>query len=1480
MDETKIKEISLKYIEAYFNENTLVDHQLDSCNYFYDVNIREIFDDLNPIEYIYKDSKDNDMYKVLLYIGGRDLDKIKFNSPMIIEDDHKRALYPNEARLKNITYATTIYYKVDVDFVFTTKKKTVKKTYPEVDDYELGSFPIMIKSKQCILNKLSKEVCYQLGECRHDYGGYFIIDGKEKVIIPQEKFGDNLIYIRTLKDNKHDYSIEIRSVSEDHSKPKRTMAIRRDIKRGHFLVDIPNVRLPIPLFIVFRALGIISDKDICKCILSDLEDNDKYLELLRPSINDAGTFYTQLACLNYISVFLKHTTINETHNILTNYLFPHMGEMNYTSKALFLGYMTYEVLKVIHGDRTLTDRDNYKFKRVETTGGLMKDLFTEYSKIMKQEIHTIIEKEMYYNNSIYIDENLKESDFNPEKSNILSLIKDHIFSEKYIENGFKKAFKGDWGAYGHTKRLGVIQDLNRLSYNSFLTHLRKINLEVDSSSKLMDPHFLHGSQYGYLDPVDTPDGANVGLHKHMAIMCKITRSVKNQEVYDFIENNFNILSLEISSYEQIHNHFRLFINGIWVGIINEDPIEFKNKFIDYRRRGIIPYSISISIQINDKYVFIYSDEGRLIRPLMYYENEELIINQNDKLKWSRLVKTKSESFVLNEKKDKVYLEYIDSSEVDMCFIGIQHKNKGYTHLEIHPSLMFGIMGNQTIFPENNQLPRNLFSCGQAKQAVSLYHSNFINRIDKMGIILNYGQKPIVRTRYFNYIHEEQHPYGENVIVAIMCHTSYNVEDAILINESSVKRGLFKTTYFNMYETMDEITIAGKNEKRIGRVSGYELARDTKPGYNYNKLDKDGLVFENTLMDDKTVVIGRLNIINNEVFDSSIVPKKGQLGYVDKTFIYDKDGRKLAKVRIREDRSPAIGDKFCSRCGQKGTIGNLIPEENMPFTKSGLKPDIIVNPHALPSRMTIGQLIETILSKLCCANGMSADSTAFINKGPKHEIIGKHLNQLGYQSEGNEILYNGLTGEQITSEIFMGPTYYMRLKHMVKDKINYRATGQRDLLTRQTNHGRANDGGLRIGEMERDGVISHGMTGFLKDSMMKRGDEYKMAVCNQTGSIALYHKEKQYFYSLLSDGPIEYDMTDQSSKPYLITKYGKEFSVVNIPYSFKLLIQELTTINVHMRLITSENISKLIHTSNVYLKDKLAGEDFTDSESITDTTNDSSELEDISSTFNNDLSVLNNSNQTRSKQTPSNQTRSNQNISNQSVSNQDLLNTSVSNQNISNQSVSNEFTPSNQSILNQPPSNEFTPSNQTSNQFTPSNQTSNQFTPSNQTSNQFTPSNQTSNQTPSNQTSNQFTPSNQTSNQFTSNQFTTSNETPSNETLSNQTSNQFTTSNETPSNQTSNQTPNQFTSNQFTTSNETLSNQNSNQFTPSNQTPNQFTPSNQTSNQTPNQFTSNQFTTSNETPSNETLSNQTSNQFTTSNQTPSENADKIYVNKLN
>lgn len=272
--------------------------------------------------------------------------------------------------------------------------------------------------------------------------------------------------------------------------------------------------------------------------------------------------------------------------------------------------------------------------------------------------------------------------------------------------------------------------------------------------------------------------------------------------------------------------------------------------------------------------------------------------------------------------------------------------------------------------------------------------------------------------------------------------------------------------------------------------------------------------------------------------------------------------------------------MASRSGQKGTIGMVIPECDMPFTRDGIRPDLIINPHAIPSRMTIGQLVECIIGKASAVYGAFGDCTAFNNNGSKIGVYGELLSKVGFHSSGNEILYNGMTGEQIESEIFIGPTYYMRLKHMVKDKINYRTTGPRTGLTRQPVSGRANDGGLRIGEMERDVVISHGATNFLKESMMERGDKYFMAVCNQTGMIAVYNPSKNLFMSPLADGPLQFtgSLDGKTMNIIHMTRFGRSFSVIEIPYSLKLLIQELQTINMQMRIITEDNISQIENMS--------------------------------------------------------------------------------------------------------------------------------------------------------------------------------------------------------------------------------------------------------------------------------------------------------------
>uniref|UniRef100_A0A6C0AX87 DNA-directed RNA polymerase n=1 Tax=viral metagenome TaxID=1070528 RepID=A0A6C0AX87_9ZZZZ len=1207
------EDIPWKILDKYFKNNpsALVNHHLESYNDFFNGGINQIFREKNPIKIVKLQDPDTKNFKLKanIYLGGKDGNKIYYGKPIIFDEYREHYMYPNEARLRNMTYGVSIHYDVDVDYTIEDDENNITETSITLDKIFLGRFPIMLMSDLCILKGFDKNVRYMMGECRNDIGGYFIISGKEKVIISQEKFADNMLYIRDKVNEIYSHSAEIRSVSEDASKPIRTLSIRivapsATLTNNQIVVNVPNVRKPVPLFILMRALGIISDKSIIETCFLDIEKYSNMIDLLIPSIHDAGKIFTQEIAIKYIATFTKGKTVSHVLEILMNYLLPNIGELNFRDKACFIGYMVFELLKVFIKVNKPTDRDSFKYKRVELPGSLIYDLFKEYYTLQQRNIYQKIDKEYYYKQGIY-------------QNNFTSLIQNNytdFFKDRIVEDGFRKAFKGNWGAETHTKREGIVQDVNRLSFNSYISLMRKINLPLDSSAKVVGPRLLHSSQWGIIDPVDTPDGGNIGLHKHMSILTKITKKCSNRPIILWLRHNTNMLFLNECSYIYLSKSTKVFVNGAWIGII-DDPEFVKKILLDNRRSGLIPIYTSISWDIKNNTIFIYTDSGRLCHPV-YYINDNTkkisiyngdIINyiQEGKFEWNDLIsgfsKKKSDFDVnkcnvyLNIKElyditdlkslenEQAIIEYIDTSEKESALICINESDlekKNYTHMEIHPSLIFGVMGNQIIFPENNQLPRDLFSCGQSKQAVSLYHSNFHSRIDKSGLILNYGQIPIVKSRYMKYINNEEHPYGENVIVAISCYGGYNVEDSILFNEASIHRGLFATTYYNMYESREESSKVANSiiDSRFANIEKENVV-GLKPGYDYSNLDENGLIKENTQMDDKKVVIGKVltNLENPDTsLDSSSFPKKGQLGFVDKAIITEgEEGFRLAKVRIRENRIPTIGDKFCSRCGQKGTIGLIIPERDMPTTEDGIRPDIIINPHALPSRMTIGQLVETIMGKACTGYGVFGDCTAFLNKGSKYNIFGKLLTKLGFHSSGNELLYNGQTGEQMDSAIFIGPTYYMRLKHMVKDKINYRAHGPRTVLTRQTVQGRANDGGLRIGELERDALIGHGLSAFLQDSMLVRGDQYYMAICNLTGIISIYNDDLDLFMSPMADGPIKFTGTlDNNIKIENISKYGRNFSIVRIPYAFKLLLQELATMNIVMRIITEDNINQL------------------------------------------------------------------------------------------------------------------------------------------------------------------------------------------------------------------------------------------------------------------------------------------------------------------
>jgi DNA-directed RNA polymerase II subunit RPB2 len=1085
----------------------------------------------------------------------------------------------------------------------------------------LGKFPIMVQSDYCILNGLNRDVRFNMGECRNDLGGYFIINGKEKTIVPQEKFADNMLYIRDLKGDDYLYSAEIRSVSENSAKPVRTFSVKMvapssKYSNRNIVVNIPNVRKPVPLFIVFRALGIISDKDIITMCLLDLEKYENMVDLFIPSVHDAGGVLSQQTALMYIASLTKINTVTYVLEILADYFLPHIGEIAYIQKAYYLGYIVFRLLNVSLGTEVPTDRDSFRYKRVELAGSLLYDLFKEYYAIQQRGIHLEFEKKLYYNKEIY-------------ESRLDALIKDNyqeIMKERILETGFKKAFKGNWGAQTHTKRIGVVQDLNRLSFYTYISHLRKTNLPLPNGVKLVGPRVLHSSHWGFIDPIDTPDGGNIGLHKQLAITTYISRGMSREPIIQWMREKASMRLVEDCGPQLLAQMTKVVINGYWAGVVGE-PVETIKKIRLFRRNALLPIHTSATFDVKQNTIFIYTDMGRLCRPIFYkdehtekmsYENKEITGKiARGEFSWQNLVSGFNEKKIANFNpnrpqiyelhelyegvevetnpaklerflSDKAIIDYIDPSESEDVLIAINPDEvlPIHTHSEIHESLIFGVMCNQIIFPENNPPVRNAFSTGQSKQAVSMYHTNFPVRMDKTAVVLNSGQIPLVKSRFMEHINHEENTYGENAIVAIMCYTGYNVEDAILINEGALKRGLFRTTYYTTYEAHEESSKVGDfiSEKKFSNIEGIENIVGKKPGYDYSKLDAYGIIRENTPVDDKTVLIG-LSSNNpqkaNVRIDGSKTPKKGQIGVVDKTFITEgEEGERIAKVRIREERIPFLGDKMASRAGQKGTIGMVIPECDMPFTKDGIRPDLIINPHAIPTRMTIGQLVECIIGKASAHYGAFSDCTAFVNKGSKIEIYEQVLAKAGYHSQGNEVLYNGMTGEQVESAIFIGPTYYMRLKHMVKDKVNYRARGPNTALTHQPVSGRANDGGLRIGEMERDSVIGHGISNFLQESMMERGDKYQIAVCNQSGMVAIYNQEKNLFMSPAIDGPLQFTTASDGNSLYLndITRFGRSFSIVSIPYTLKLLMQELQTINMQMRIITEDNIEQLENMS--------------------------------------------------------------------------------------------------------------------------------------------------------------------------------------------------------------------------------------------------------------------------------------------------------------
>ena len=1162
-------------IESYFKGQQLerfVRHQLESYNNFVGYQILKTIQMFNPLHIASEQDYDNvsKKYSLEIFIT---FENFNIYRPQIHENNGAiKLMFPQEARLRNFTYSASTTIDINIKYIVRNGEnleniQIFHKTIPRV---HIGKLPIMLKSNICVLNQYKHFDNDQTGECKFDAGGYFIINGSEKTVLGQERAAENRVYCFNVEknDTKYLWKAEIRSVPDFKCISPKQISMFISSKNNGFgypiVLEIPRVKQPIPLFIVFRALGVITDKEICQKIILDIDKdkNTKFLESLKASVIESDKHLTQEECIRYITSFAMYTPINMTQeigakkkheftlDILNNDLFPHCNSME--QKIYFLGYMANKLLMASFELIKQDDRDSYLNKRIDGTGTLLNNLYRNYFNKLVKDMEKQVIREI--NTGSWRSKDDYENIIN--LTNIYKIIKSTT-----IENGIKRALStGDFGIkHSNSNKVGVAQVYNRLNYVSSLSHSRRISTPIDKSGKLIPPRKLHNTTWGFLCPAETPEGASVGVVKNLAYMSHLTIYSNSLPLYEYIMPNITKIDEPSLTPEMIYDKVKVFINGAWVGI-SDNPEELYLMLKDKKTKGIINVYTSVVFDYKLKEIRVCNDSGRLTRPLLRVKNKNIIINNNilSKLKsgeynWDNLL--------TSSKIDDAILEYIDPEEQSWSMIAtkpkdlinVENKLKKFTHCEIHPSTMFGVLASCIPFPEHNQSPRNTYQCAQGKQAMGVYVTNYENRMDKTAYILNYPMRPLVETRIMDLIHLNKIPSGSQLIVAIMTHTGYNQEDSLLINKGSIDRGMSLTTVYHTEKDEDKQKINGDEEIRCkpdpNKTKGLKMG-------NYNKVNSRGVIPENTLVENRDVIIAKVTPIKEnrndhskiiKYEDQSKIYKTVEETYIDKNYIdRNGEGYNFAKVRIRTVRKPVIGDKFSSRHGQKGTTGNIIPECDMPYTESGLVPDMIINPHAIPSRMTIGQLKETVLGKLLVELGLFGDGTAFGDFELKD--ICDLLLKAGYEAHGNELLYNGLTGEQVECSVFMGPVFYQRLKHMVNDKVHSRSIGPMVNLTRQPAEGRSRDGGLRFGEMERDCMISHGAARFTRGRMYDASDKYSVYVCRKCGLIASYN-DKMHIHLCHTCGN------------------RADFAYVEIPYACKLIFQELNTMNIAPRLLT-------------------------------------------------------------------------------------------------------------------------------------------------------------------------------------------------------------------------------------------------------------------------------------------------------------------------
>lgn len=1081
-------------IDAYFKRYDLARQQIESFDNFIDHGIESVIRQCPQITY----------EDITFEFGD-----ISVTKPALYEDNILANITPHEARLRNLTYSGNLYVDVRVTSPESAFRQRVM----------LAEIPMMLKSKYCHLHGKKVDAIYAAQECPYDLGGYFIVNGSEKVLVSQERMAWNYPYITRKLDV---FRLEIRCVGKGGKMSTMTMKYQKpggikESKYDDFLITLPHMKQEVPVAIVIRALGFPQERlnsfmrALLETTLHPEATNDVILAITQQYMQKWSCYNSKLLAVNYLKKYLRQ---GSDDTFLHSDFLPHLGN-NAINKAVFLLDSMRKMIETSLGVRPLDDRDHMGKKRIDMSGTLLLDLFKRKFNQLIKEIKGKLKK-------------------NVRKRLDLSFIIRH----NTISNGLRYALStGTWtdpAGFGQTK-VGISQLLSRYNYVSTLSCLRRLNTPVGKVSKLTKPRQLHNTHWGTVCPSETPEGASVGFVKNMAILAHVTLDRTTTDV------RFALQGL-------LHNDYlrgvRVFINGEWVGNTEDNSNELLQHLLKRRRSGAIHFETSF-VTKDDKELAIFTDGGRACRPVFIVKEgtihgleclESGLKANEPKANGPKASPLDWDMFLRNG-----MIEYLDTDESETALIAMTQDQitEACTHCELHPSTIFGISASTIPYADHNQSPRNTYGSCMSKQAMGIFALNYQQRMDSSAHVLYYPQRPLVDTLQMRQMNYDELPSGQNAIVAIACYTGYNQEDSIIINQGAIDRGFFRSM---CYKTVHAVERGDVNEY-ITKPDGITTRSKPQP-----HLDDDGLPRINVDMKIDDVIIGKISYqTDGSAKDVSVRCKEA--GRVDSILqTTNANGHRACTVKLRTVRVPEMGDKFASRHGQKGTVGITYRQEDMPFTESGIVPDMIINPHAIPSRMTIGHLIECITGKKNASDGLHDHGTPFCHKSV--DQVTQELAKQGYSPMGTEPMYCGFTGELMEAAVFVGPTYYTRLKHMVSDKIHSRSRGPLQILTRQPVEGRSRNGGLRFGEMERDCVISHGAAHFLNERLLDSSDKYAVHICDKCGLFTTHDVDTNEDYCRACD--------------------SSDAKRVEVGYAFKLLVNELGAMCVSVRLRTGNN----------------------------------------------------------------------------------------------------------------------------------------------------------------------------------------------------------------------------------------------------------------------------------------------------------------------